>query len=333
MNKFELLKAAIKGSPVERIPYAFWTHFPGIDLDAEKLAENTYSFFRKYNVDFIKVMSNGMYAIEDYGCDIDYSDVSSGGVAKLIETPVKNYTDWGKIKHLDINEGSLGREIRSLSLLKKQIGEEAPICFTVFSPLTIANKLANGQIVEYIRSEKNELLHQALFNIANTVAELSSKAVEAGASGVFFATQLGNYDIMTESEYREYGVTYDRMAIKSVQDEWFNILHIHGNSNIMFNVFKDYPLNILNWHVWETEPEINEAREITDKCIMGGINRFSITKNDQNALRDQIRTSIQQSGGKKHILTPGCVIRYPLRQEALFYIAEVKNTIEKEFLS
>jgi len=66
MTKNERIRAALAGAEVDILPYAFWTHFPGIDLNAERLAETTAAFYRKYDVDFLKVMSNGMYAIEDY---------------------------------------------------------------------------------------------------------------------------------------------------------------------------------------------------------------------------------------------------------------------------
>ena len=87
MNKIEKIKSAINKKNLYGIPYSFWTHLPGIDLDPEKLADETYKFYKKYDLDFIKTMNNGMYAIEDFGCTIDYSEIEKGGVAKLVNTP------------------------------------------------------------------------------------------------------------------------------------------------------------------------------------------------------------------------------------------------------
>ena len=30
---------------------------------------------KKYDFDFVKTMNNGMYAIEDFGCTVDYSEI------------------------------------------------------------------------------------------------------------------------------------------------------------------------------------------------------------------------------------------------------------------
>ena len=332
MNKTERIKAALVGEAVDRIPYAFWSHLPGIDLDALLLAEETWDFAKKYDIDFIKMMNNGMYAVEDYGCEVDYSEIESGGVARIVSTPVETYNDWDKIGAVSPDTGSLAREVKSLCYLLERTQKSLPVIFTTFSPVTIAQKLCGGKLVEQIRQGETALIHQALEQISITTADLSRKVIEAGADGVFFATQLSSYDCMTEEEYLEFGKPYDIKALSTVQDAWFNVLHIHGK-NVMFDLLKDYPLDVLNWHVWETEPLISEARKKTSKCIMGGINRYSITENDKKALDEQITGAIEQTGGRKHILTPGCVIRYPLDEDALSYVAQAKGEIEQKVLN
>ena len=70
-KKKERIQAAIAGEKPDKLPYSFWTHLPGIDLNPELLAEKkTYEFYKKYDIDFIKTMNNGMYAIEDFGCEL-----------------------------------------------------------------------------------------------------------------------------------------------------------------------------------------------------------------------------------------------------------------------
>ena len=86
MTKKERIKAAVSGQKPDCLPYSLWTHMPGIDLDPVLLAEKTYEFYKTYDVDFIKTMNNGMYAIEDFGCEVDYSDIERGGVARVTKT-------------------------------------------------------------------------------------------------------------------------------------------------------------------------------------------------------------------------------------------------------
>ena len=57
MTKKERIQAAIAGEKPDKLPYSFWTHLPGIDLNPELLAEKTYEFYKKYDIDFIKKTS------------------------------------------------------------------------------------------------------------------------------------------------------------------------------------------------------------------------------------------------------------------------------------
>jgi len=325
MNKSEKIHAVLDGHIFTTPAYAFWTHFPGIDLDPKRLAEQTYDFYTEYDIDFIKVMSNGLYAVEDFGCRCDFSDIPSGGVAKIVETPIVRYEDWGTIEPVSLQATALERELSSLHLLLRKVGHEAPVVFTVFSPVTIAQKLSQNHLLDYITRGETELLHRALHAIADTTARLSAKAIELGAAGIFLATQLSSFTSMTEEQYQEFGVPYDLRVLKSAQEGWFNILHIHGDA-IMFDLLKEYPVQALNWHVWETPPTLAEARELSSKCFLGGIERHDVTRGDIKALARQIQQSFRESGGYKHILTPGCVIRYPLQRDTLSSIHEMIQT-------
>ena len=87
MTKKERIQAAIRGEKPDKMPYSFWSHMPGTDLDPEAIAQKTYEFYKKYDFDFVKTMNNGMYPIEDFGCTVDYSEIVKGGVAKWSAPP------------------------------------------------------------------------------------------------------------------------------------------------------------------------------------------------------------------------------------------------------
>ena len=39
----------------------------------------------------------------------------------------------------------------------------------------------------------------------------------------------------------------------------------------MFPLLRKYPVQIFNWHAWESLPEIGEAALLTGKCLMAGL--------------------------------------------------------------
>ena len=331
MTKRERIQAAVKGTKPDKLPYSLWTHLPGIDLDPALLAEKTYEFYKTYDVDFIKTMNNGMYPIEDFGCEIDYSEIAKGGVAKVTKTPVKEAADWLKLTPCPITEGSLARELTSLKLLlEKTKGEDVPVLFTVFSPITTADKISGKTMLTHIREGQGELVKKALDIITETTMALTAEAIRLGADGVFFASQMSSYDSMTAEEYLEYGKPYDLKVLEAAKDGWFNTIHAHGN-NIMFDILKDYPGSVFNWHAGETLPELDEAFLMTGKCLMGGLKRMDITNGHKNEIQNQIYDSFKTLRGLHQILTPGCVIRYPLDDEMLAYVKRVKEYIEGRF--
>lgn len=336
MTKRERCRAAVTGEKPDRIPYSLWSHMPQFDHDADAITEATYDFYKTYDVDFIKTMNNGMYAIEDFGCKIDYSEVPKGGVAKLVSSPIHEAADWLKLTPRPLDEGSLARELKYLTMLLERVkDDDVPVIFTVFSPITTANKLCGGKITEFIHQGYTEEVKYALEVITETTCRLAKKAIEIGADGVFLASQMSNYAtdasavVLTEDEYREYGKTYDVQILNAANEAggWMNTLHCHGG-NIMFDLLKDYPVQVFNWHAWESLPTIEEALALTDKCLMGGLLRSDITQCNRNAIRNQIYRCCKDSGGRHLILTPGCVIRYPLNDEMLAYVKKIKEFVE-----
>lgn len=324
MNHHERIRAALSGDDFDRIPYGFWSHFPSCDLDPRALASQTVDFYRTYDIDFVKTMPNGMYAVEDFGCRCDFSQIPKGGVATIEETPINCDEDWRAIEPLSMAAKAIKRELTSFEMVRDSIGKEVPILFTVFSPLTIAHKISKGKVVNTIREGREDFLLSALEAISTTVSDLCREAVDRGAAGVFFATQMATYSSLTVDEYVKYGKKFDLKALEGAQGGWMNTVHLHG-TDVMFDTVADYPAQLLNWHVWETDPEIADAIGRTDMAIMGGINRHSITSNDRVSMKRQIELSICQSQGKRHLLSPGCVIRYPLMDQALRFVEEVRN--------
>lgn len=327
MNKKERIYAAVRGEKTDRLPYAIWTHLPGIDMDPERLADETYKFFKTYDTDLIKTMNNGMYAIEDFGCEIDYSQIEKGGVAKLISTPINSLDDFKKIKALDINEcKAIQRELYMLKLLlEKTKDEKVPVIFTVFSPFTTINKLCGNRILDYIKTGETKVIHEALKAITDLTVKLVKKVNVSGADGIFFASQMSSYDVTDEKTFREFGEFYDRQVLKT-STGMCDTIHCHGTS-IMFDILKDYPVDIFNWHAWESLPSLEEAKA-TGKCIMGGLDRRDITDRNFDKIRFQIEECLKTFEKKKHILAPGCVIRYPLDQKVLSFIKKTSDELQ-----
>jgi len=208
----------------------------------------------------------------------------------------------------------------------KVLGEalkgSTPYVQTVFSPLSIAGRLAGGvfdtadeaaAIKRFIEENPDEL-HHGLSIITQTLADYSRESIRAGADGIFYTTTAyGTLDVFTEEECKTFGAPYDLAVLEVANQEGatLNILHI-CRENIIFDFFSDYPVQIINYDSTSPRnPSLKEAMTRTEKALWGGMDqRVTLPKGPIEAIKDQVRDALEQTGGKRFILGPGCTNVY-----------------------
>lgn len=331
MTKSERIRAAINFEDVDRIPVNLWMHFSAVDQSPTLLAEAQVSFAKKYDFDFIKLAPFGLYGVEDWGDGIEYY------CKKNMPPVVKKYAinsvyDWEKVRVLPATYGTYGKQVELARNVGNLIKGELPFVQTIFSPLTTARKLAGERLLLDIK-ENPQVVKEALKAITETTINFVEANIEAGVNGFFFATQCATKDLLTESEYEEFGVPYDLQVIKSYNEEtFFNVAHIHG-SNTMFDLIAKYPVNCLNWHDRWVAPSLAEARKKTLKCLIGGIREVPFYDEHDHVVRGSllnvgtadevekhVKEAIEQVNGKGLILGPGCVADQDALERNIFAI-------------
>ncbi len=306
MTHRERIDAAVRGERPDRVPVALWRHFPGDDQKADRLAQAHVAFYRSYDVDLLKVTPASGYYGDDWGLRAGYRP-NREGVRSITDRPVKRAADWGRLRRLDPTHGAYGRELHALRLIADAVGGEVPVLETTFSPLSVARTLAGEQAtVRYLREEP-EALREGLEIIADVTAEFIRAALASGADGIFFSTQMATTDLLTREEYEDFGRPYDLRVLEAAGDALI-LLHLHG-VHTMFDLFTDYPVQILNWHARETAPTIAEARAQVATCLACGVDAWNtLAKGTPEAVAQEVRDAIAQTGGRGHIVTTGCVM-------------------------
>lgn len=322
MNKVERVRAALADAAVDRPPYGFWTHLPEIDLDPERLAAATAAFALRYDFDFIKSMSSGLYCVEDWGCVCDYSEIASGGVSRVTVPAIRSAEDWASLADVDVHTGAFGRELHHFRELVRRAGPGVPVLATVFSPLTIAGKLSNGLYRQHLLQAPEALTH-GLEIITRVTCRFAEAAIACGCAGVFFAVQEASFSVMDEASYRQFGVRGDQrvLAAAKAAGGWFNVVHMHGE-DIMFDVLKTYDAAALNWHIGETPPTLSAYRAGGGKrAVLGGLQRSHITQRNNIEIQNDVMQAVAQTAGRGLLLAPACVIRHPVDENTLDFTA------------
>lgn len=338
MTRTERLKAALAGQEVDRVPISIWQHFSTVDQDPVSLAETQVKTARKFDYDFIKLMPFGLYGIQPWGAQIDiFCKVNHPPL--VAEYGIKETEDWGRLEVIPPYFGSYGKQVElARQVMKLTKGEDLPFIQTIFSPLTTARKLAGDRIFEDMRTNP-KLLKEALQVITDTTIGFVKANIEAGVSGFFLATQCCNTDTITPEEYVEFEKYYMCKMIDTYKDATFlNIGHLHGE-NGMFEAFSQLPFSAISWHDRWCTPNLEEARKITGKCLVGGVREVPYFDADGNKVRESIlkgenvreitahvQEAIRQVDGRGLIIAPGCCVDQEITEISQYALRSAVNS-------
>ena len=307
MTSRERVAAAVASDAVDRPPISLWTHFPERDQTAADLAASTIAWQQRYGFDFVKFMPPGDYTTIDWGAESVYQG-APGGTRTTTRFPIQQIDDWGSLRPVDVRQGFNGVILDALRQSREAIAGDVPVLQTIFTPMIIAQKLSNDRAVEHLR-QNPELIHAALGVITETTRAMVDASFAAGADGLFLAVRTADFGIMTEAQYREFGLPYDLRVLDAVPENVITLLHFHGEQP-MLDLAADYPAGILNWHDRRTSTSLGEGQRLSGRPVAGGINERAAATATPDAVAAEARDAIAQTNGRGVLITPGCVIPF-----------------------
>jgi uroporphyrinogen decarboxylase len=312
VDKRERVDAALSGQPVDTIPISCWGHDYLREWTAEGLAQAMLDNYRRYDWDYMKVNPRASYHVEDWGAELRPSGVPNAGPI-WIRRAVTAVSDWRALRPLAPDHGTLGEQLDALRLIRDDLAGEAYFIQTIFSPLSIAKYLVGNDPapVKAAMADDPGALRAALDVITETFITYSLASLEAGATGIFFATTgWAARDMLSEDEYRRWGHEYDVRVLEAVKDRGrFNVLHNCG-AGVFFDLIADYPVHAISWAATlPGNPSLAEGRARTERAVMGGISeKTTLPDGTPDAVASEVLQAISQTNGLRLLLAPGCSI-------------------------
>lgn len=306
MTRRERLEATIRGEAADRPPVALWRHFPGDDQDPAELAASTLAFQRQYDFDFVKVTPASSFCVRDWGAEDRWLG-NEEGTREYTHHPIRTLEDWPALRPLDPEQGALGAQLRCLELIHRTVGDQVPFIQTIFNPLAQAKNLAgkNG-LLAHLRQDP-AAVRAGLETITATTVRFIEAARQRGIAGIFLAVQHASYELLSEQEYREFGIPFDRRLLDAAAGLWLNVLHLHGD-RVMFDLLADYPVQVVNWHDRETPPTLHDGQSRVKGAVLGGLRRWETMRCGTPAdVHREAQDAFRQTGGRRFILGTGCV--------------------------
>jgi uroporphyrinogen decarboxylase len=305
MRKQERLEATFAGAAVDRPAVALWRHWPVDDQRGEELARASLTFQQTFDFDFIKVTPNSDFCVAGYGAESYWEGNQEGTRAwgpRVIQAP----EDWFKLKPLDPRAGLQGEVLKANELIGRAVKEETPFIQTIFNPLSQAKNLAGARLLADMRQQP-EAVKAGLRAITDSIVRFVEALKQTGAAGIFLALQHATYDLLTETEYREFCRELDLEILAATEGMWFNLVHLHG-LNVMFDMVADYPVQLINWHDVETPPSLREALARTNKALCGGLRQWeTMLRGTPEGVKAEAQAALAATGGRRFVLGTGCV--------------------------
>ena len=309
MNRFERLRAAVAGTPVDRAPVSAWGHFYKEETTAEGLADVMVRFQETYDWDYLKIHARASYHVEGFGFRYEAS-TRTGQPHKTLSHPIAESEDWRKLRPLGLDDPALAEQFRAIELIREAVAGEVPLIMTVFSPLDIAGKLVDRDsqlLIDHLRQDP-ESVAQALAVFAETFAPFVRRLGEVGIDGLYFSSKWCNRFKLPADEYRRLARPYDLQVLAEAQGMWCNMMHL-CEDGIYLDALADYPVHVFHWdNGTENNPSLADGRTTVGKTVGGGVDSPTLASATPEEVDRKARRAVEETGGRGLLLGPGCSI-------------------------
>jgi uroporphyrinogen decarboxylase len=289
----ERVDRAIAGRAADRPPFTLWHHFRLEKFPAERHAQATLEFHRKFRTDLVKVMS-----------DYPYPRPAGGIGAMKVET------------------NPFPEQVRALEMVRDGLAGSAYFIETVFNPYNQAQKVFSKPEVERLRREEPQRLLDALEIVAKSEAHHARRALEIGAVGIFLAVANADAGVLTREEYARFGEPFDRVVLEAASGARLNVLHLHGDKVYADLFWKGWPVTAISYSAHATGVGVAEARREFPGVLICGVDEVNFRTLQEAEIERQWRAA-ERAAGAKFILAPGCSVPDNSTDEELSRLARV----------
>jgi uroporphyrinogen decarboxylase len=332
MSKFELLKQTLLGNLEEQVPISIWKHHPERDRTPEGLAEEEIAFHREFDHDLMKISFHGRYPVVDWGCVAIYDGAISGSTT-CQSCIVQKDSDWETLEPLDVNDGEFGKQIRAIELIRKYSQDKVPTMATVFDAPMVADKLSEKSLTDYLETNP-EVIESALEMINGVMIDFGKAALEAGADGLFIASQHSTHTVVSDEQYEKFVYPFDfKMVEKFRGKAKFIIMHLHAreeNEEIRYEkIAKTIGVDGINWEDQSAALSLSQGKKLARKTVFGGIDHNGVLRSGSvDDAKEQVLNALREAGLRRTIIAPGCVITVDTPRENIHSVMDAVRSIK-----
>ncbi|MBI1846722.1 MAG: hypothetical protein HYR86_07095 [Candidatus Rokubacteria bacterium] len=144
--------------------------------------------------------------------------------------------------------------------------------------------------------------------MGETLTEYARACLEAGADGLFYATNVATKALMDPAACRRFQRPFDLPILGAVEGAPFTLMHVCGEATL-FEEFADYPVTAFSWAVAPGNPSLAEGRRRTGRAVVGGLPaKPGIASMTPRAIKERAAAAVTEMDGRWLLLGPDCSI-------------------------
>jgi uroporphyrinogen decarboxylase len=289
MDRIARVRAALAAEAVDRPPFTVWYHFGLQHLPPERAAEAHLEFAEAYDLDWLKVMNDFGYPLPD-GLEV-----------------ATQASDLRRLASVDVTRGPLGQQLALIAHLAPRLRDRMLFVDTIFDAWSSLRRSVVKDAMDRLMQDDPTALERALGVVNANLVAYARASLGRGAAGIFVSIPAGA-DAVTPEQFDRFVRPFAHALLEGIRSAGgAAIVHAHG-SRLHFERVLDLPAQALSWADRATGPTLAEARRLTARPLVGGIDHARFNRMSPVDVRGQVRDAVAQTGPRGLLLAPGCSI-------------------------
>ena len=213
--------------------------------------------------------------------------------------------------------------LKSLTMLKKELGEDSAVCGKVFGPWTLGyhffgveNWLMNAVL-------EPAMIKTCIEEMMNITLWFAKAQIEAGADCLLLGDHATR-DLCGPAMYEEFLLPVHAELARAIDCPL--ILHICGDTRDRIGLVRETGLDCFHWDTKSGAPAEIRALAGPDLALMGGISNLAVLNNGTE--EDVVRQAQRAAAAGINVIGPECAVPLGVSVKNLKAITRIKASRE-----